>query len=121
MKQQTSRFIAIALALGSVAFQTSPDDLVTFKYVAPSGANPYLNTKIGNTNNWVATTMPPSCDGEEEIPCTIQIDRDHTLSGGTLIDADEVSISTFPSPVGPNMYYVSGGTNVVVITNKSLP
>jgi hypothetical protein len=111
--------IAVLVIIAFIAFRNKPTDLITFRYAPPGGAFPYLSTKVSNVANW-QLSYTDSCDGESEIPCTIDIDRSHTVSDlGLQIDPSEVTITTLMFDYF--VYYVSGGMNVVNINNKSRP
>ena len=84
---------------------------VVFTYNPPSGSFPYADAKVKNTANW---STGSACDDEsdQQVACSISVPFANTMTGGSQIDPNKVTIHTVQfGPAIDQNYGVSPSPN----------
>ena len=116
MKRYLTGIAAVIIAIGAVAF-TQPAknlNLVTFQYNPPNGTD-YGQTSVETNSNW--SVGSPSCSGDDNKACTLQVLSTETTSMGTELGSGVIITASLGGVSGD--YYVSCGTNISNVQNKN--
>jgi hypothetical protein len=115
MKRYLAVIAAVIIAICAVAF-TQPAkhlNMVTFEYNPPGGTD-YSQSSVENKSNW--TVGAPSCSGDDDKACTLEVLSTETTNNGTQLGSGVSITASLGGDAGD--YYVSGGTNISSFDNK---
>lgn len=115
-----------ATAFTFYAFRTGErpqQDAIIFRYHAPTGADPYAQQHVENTDNWLPDQERCASTAAQQVACSISVPSANTMNGGSQIDPEKVTIYSAPSPMGGNNRIVESNPNEEYTdeVNKPLP
>jgi len=127
MKKNLFGLLALVVAIGAVAFTTAPNAKRLTYFFAYNGPAAMTQAQVESPANWIQVSDigPLVCNAQLIKACRIEVPDTYTkVSGSVRVlqvpgDANPADIDATNAANPATTFYVSGGTSVTAIRNKS--